>query len=105
MEAEVDEIRRRVLEAPAASVIANHGYGLFELAAIHLSQQPPSLSEARLAIDALGAMVDALRGQLGPDEQSLVDGVAQLRLAWVQLDSLPSSPAGDEAANAGGGEQ
>lgn len=93
---EMDEIRRKVLEAPAASVIANHCYGLFELAAIHLSQAPPSLSEARLAIDALAAVVDALRGRLGENEQALIDGVAQLRLAWIQLDSLPSSPVGGD---------
>ena len=33
--------------------MANHCYGLFELAAVYLSQQPPLLAQARLAIDAL----------------------------------------------------
>jgi len=51
LRAELNEARRRVAEAPAAQVVANHAMGLFELAAIHLSQEPPNLGEATLAID------------------------------------------------------
>ncbi len=42
-EAELDEVRRQLLEAPVEVVIANHAYGLFELAALHLSALPPDL--------------------------------------------------------------
>ncbi|MBO0715564.1 MAG: hypothetical protein J2P59_12465, partial [Acidimicrobiales bacterium] len=48
--ASLDELQREVAAAPAEAVIANHCYGLFELAALHLSQQPPELPKARLAI-------------------------------------------------------
>ena len=51
--------------------MANHAYGLFELAAIHLSQQPPSLEPARLAVDAMAALVEGLAGRLGDPEASL----------------------------------
>ena len=39
---------------PVEVVVANHAFGLFELAALHLSLQPPQLDEARVAIDAGG---------------------------------------------------
>src|SRR3954454_19077209 len=65
MAAEMDEVRRQLASVPAAVVVANHAMGLYELAAIHLSAQPPSFGEAQLAIDALGVMVEGLQGRLG----------------------------------------
>jgi hypothetical protein len=79
---------------PAEVVVANHAYGLFELAAIHLSQQPPRLEEARLAVDALGALVEALAGRLGEAEPSLHDALAQIRLTYVQISEMVSAQAG-----------
>jgi hypothetical protein len=79
------EVRQQLLAVPAATVVANHVMGLYELAAIHLSNQPPDLGEARVAIDAMGAVVDALEGRLGENEAVLRDALAQLRLAFVQL--------------------
>jgi hypothetical protein len=84
-EAELDEIREQLLGAPVEVVVANHAYGLFELAALHLSSQPPNLEKARLAVDALGAMVEGLEGRLGNVEQALTDALAQIRLAYVQI--------------------
>ncbi len=72
---------------PPEVVIANHCYGLFELAAVYLSSSPPQLAEARLAIDALGYLVDGLGPRLGASSSTLHDGLAQIRLAYVQLDS------------------
>jgi hypothetical protein len=85
MAAEMDEVRRQLASAPAAVVVANHAMGLYELAAIHLSSQPPGFAEAQVAIDAMAAIVDSLRGRLGENEQTLVDALAQLRMAYVQL--------------------
>lgn len=85
LEAKMAELRRQLAEAPAAVVIANHCFGMFELAALHLSLQPPKLDEAQLAIDALGAVIEGLAGRLGDEEQQLRDGLAQLRLAFVQI--------------------
>jgi Domain of unknown function (DUF1844) len=84
--AQVEAMRAELIEAPVEIVVANHCYGLFELAAVYLSQQPPLLPQARLAIDALGVLVDGLTGRLGDAESSLRDGLAQLRLAYVQID-------------------
>jgi len=66
--AHLNELREQLLAAPAEVVIANHAFGLFELAALHLSQQPPKLDQARLAIDAFGALVEGLTGRLAEAE-------------------------------------
>jgi hypothetical protein len=66
-------------------LIANHCYGLFELAALHLSNQPPNFAAARLAIDAMAGVVEGLEGRLGEAEEQLREGLAQIRLAFVQL--------------------
>src|SRR5258707_11967345 len=57
-QAEVDAMRAQLAHTPAEVVVANHCYGLFELAAIYLSQSPPMLFQARLAIDGLGYLLD-----------------------------------------------
>jgi hypothetical protein len=85
MAAEMAAARQRVLEAPADMVVANHAMGLYELAAIHLSEEDPDLAAARLAIDAMGQLVDGLAGRLGEAEVTLKDALAQLRMAFVQL--------------------
>lgn len=85
LRAEMDEIRRRLSEVPAEMVVANHAMGLYELAAIHLSNEPPSLPEAALAIDAMGAIVEGLTGRLGDAEPTLTQALAQIRLAFVQV--------------------
>ncbi|HUQ38565.1 MAG TPA: DUF1844 domain-containing protein [Acidimicrobiales bacterium] len=85
MAARMQELQRQLAATPAEVVVANHGYGLFELAALHLGQQPAQLDQARLAIDALAALVEGLPGRLGEHEPALRDGLAQLRLAFVQV--------------------
>jgi hypothetical protein len=72
-------------------VIANHAFGLFELAALHLSLKPPQLEEAQLAIDALAALTEGMAGRLGEYDAQLRDGLAQLRIAYVQIKSAHSS--------------
>jgi hypothetical protein len=94
MVAEMAQARQRVLEAPADMVVANHAMGLYELAAIHLSEEDPDLESARLAIDAMGHLVDNLSGRLGEAEATLKDALAQLRMAFVQV----SQPGGDAPA-------
>jgi hypothetical protein len=84
--AQVDAMRAELASAPVEVVVANHCYGLFELAAVYLSQQPPLVDQARLAIDALGCLVDGLEGRLGEGESALKEGVTNLRLAYVQIE-------------------
>jgi Domain of unknown function (DUF1844) len=83
--AELDAMREQLARAPAELVIANHAMGLWELAALHLSQTPPQLPQAKLAIDGLTALLDGLRGRLGDDEKSLRDGLAEIQMAFVQI--------------------
>jgi hypothetical protein len=90
--ADLDQLRRELAATPAAVVVANHAMGLFELAALHLSQQPPNLSEAQVAIDAMAAMVEGLAGRLGENEPTLMDALAQLRMAYVQLKAAADTP-------------
>ena len=93
LEEKMAQLREQLASAPAEVVIANHCFGMFELAAIHLSLQPPNLGEAQLAIDALGAVIEGLAGRLGEEEQQLRDGLAQLRLAFVQIKAVSEGPA------------
>jgi hypothetical protein len=88
MAAELAEVRAKLADVPAAQVIANHAMGLFELAAIHLSQTPPVFAEAALAIDAMGALVEGVGAdRLGPAGTVLTDALSQIRLTYVQLRS------------------
>lgn len=80
---EVAAVRAQLAAAPPEQVVANHVIGLYELAAIHLSQQPPRLDAARLAIDALGGMLDACRGRLGEVEATLGAARSQIQMAFV----------------------
>ena len=82
---ELDAARERVASAPASQVVANHAMGLYELAAIHLSSQPPHFDDAALAIDALGALVEGLDDRLGEATPVLREALQQIRLAFVQL--------------------
>ena len=90
--AEMNSVREQLAAAPAEIVVANHLMGLYELAAIHLSQQPPKMDEASLAIDAMSAVLDSLAGRLGEAEGTLKDALHQIRLAFVQLGNQEDTP-------------
>lgn len=95
MAKEMDEVRRQLASVSAAVVVANHAMGLYELAAIHLSSQPPAFSEAQVAIDAMACIVEGLQGRLGENEATLRDALAQLRMAFVQLKGTAESAASE----------
>jgi hypothetical protein len=87
--AEMADVRAKLADVPASQVIANHAMGLFELAAIHLSQPAPLLSDAALAIDAMGAIVEGVGAdRLGEAGPTLVDALSQIRMAFVQVKSV-----------------
>ena len=87
---EMAEARERLVQTPASTIIANHAMGLYELAALHLSQQQPDFTQATLAIDALAAVVEGLSGRLDEAEPTLNEALAQLRMAFVQLKNGPA---------------
>lgn len=99
MRAEMNRLRDELARTPAEVVVANHAFGLFELAALHLSLQPPQLPQSRLAIDALAALVDTLGDRLGDALPQLSDGLSQLRMAYVQIHRA-SQAAGSNAGDA-----
>jgi len=98
--AEMLATRAELAAVPVADIVANHAVGLWQLAILHLTPDPapdgtpaePRLAEASLAIDALGALVDTLGDRLAPNDVTLREAVAQLRLAFVQLSGGPPSP-------------
>ena len=77
------ETERQLATTPPEVVIANHAMGMYELAAIHLRQNPPNLNEASLAIDALAALVEGLEDRLGENEATLRSALQQLQQAFV----------------------
>jgi hypothetical protein len=81
----LDEARRRLADVPASAVVANHVMGLYELAAIHLSAEPPRFADAALAIDAVACLVEGLGERLGPDAVTLTEALSNIRLAFVQI--------------------
>jgi hypothetical protein len=90
------EARERLLATPAAVIVANHGMGLYELAALHLAEQPPNLAQATLAIDALAALVEGLEGRLGEAEPTLREAIDQLRMAFVKVRARAKADAGTD---------
>ena len=88
---EMAAARERIARVPASTVVANHAMGLFELAAIHLMQDPPNFNEATLAIDAVAALIDRLPGRLGDEETTLRQALSQLRLDYVRLKDRAAS--------------
>ncbi len=83
--AALDEVRSQLAQVPAEVVVVNHAMGLYELAAIHLSADPPRLADAALAIDAVACLVEGLGERLGADAPVLRDALANIRLAFVQV--------------------
>ncbi|HEY1828592.1 MAG TPA: hypothetical protein VGF87_11255 [Acidimicrobiales bacterium] len=98
-QAQVDAMRAQLANTPAEVVVANHCYGLFELAAIYLSQQPPMLYQAKLAIDGLGYLLTGLKGRLGESESALFESLSQLQLAFVQLEGVERTAAEETATS------
>ena len=78
--AEMAAVQAEIARTPASAIVGNHCMGLFQLAAVHLSQDPPNLGEAAVAIDAL-------KGRLGPEEATLAEALQSLQMAFVQMRS------------------
>ena len=96
---ELTESRERLKSVPAAVVISNHAMGLYELAALHLADQPPNLAQAAVAIDALGALMDGMQGRLGEPEATLREGLSQIRIAFVQIKNRPQDGDAEESGD------
>lgn len=96
MAAEMAASQQRLISTPVENVVANHLAGLYELASLHLAQQPPAFAAAAVAIDALAAVVARLEGRLGDNEPALRE---MLRVAQTQFVRLKEQHSGQ--ANSG----
>ncbi|MFN8053213.1 MAG: hypothetical protein U0Q22_17360 [Acidimicrobiales bacterium] len=85
MLAEMGRVRQEMLSVPAAEIIANHLMGIYELAAIHLGENPPNFVEATVAIEALRAVLDRLGSEFAENEQVLRQALTQLQMTFVSL--------------------
>jgi hypothetical protein len=92
----MDALREQLAKTPVDQIIAQTAYQFFEIGALHLSLIPPQLDEAKLAIDALGALVDGLGARLGEAAPTLKEGLTNIRMAFVQV-SQSGTPAADDA--------
>lgn len=85
MAEQMAEAQARIRATPASSIIANHCVGLIQLAVIHLSDESPDLGEAKLAIDALAGLVEAVGDRMGSEAGGLDDVLTQLRIRYVEV--------------------
>jgi hypothetical protein len=81
----MDALREQLAQTPVDQIIAQTAYQFFEIGALHLSLIPPQLHEAKLAIDALGALVEGLGERLGENAPTLREGLTNIRMAFVQV--------------------
>src|SRR3954452_7000822 len=91
MIAEMAQAQQQIAATPAEQIVATHAAGLYELAAIKLQQNPPLFDDAKLAIDALAALVNAVGDQLGDDGASLQDATRNIQMAFVQIKQQASA--------------
>ena len=103
VEEELRRVRAEIASTPAVDIVANHAIGLWQLAVLHLSPEPGQslrLSEAAVAIDAMGGLVEALGDRLGEHAEPLRGAVTQLRLAFVEVQRQAAEGPGAGPADA-----
>ena len=85
---ELRRVRAELAATPVVDLIANHCVGLWQLAVLHLvpeGEEAPRLADAALAVDALAGIVEGLGDRLERHAVPLRDALAQLRVAYVQV--------------------
>lgn len=94
LRAELLAMQEQMLRTPATIVVANHCIALVELAALHLGQNPPNLDDARVAIDALAGMIDAVEDRMGENGPPLRQALNQMRMAFIEAKTAVSRAGG-----------
>ena len=95
---QLEQLREQLASVAAGDVVAEAAMSLIALAYVRLGVPPEQharfrdLDAARLLVDALGGMLAATQGRLGPPEPSLREALANLRMAYADI-----------SQNAGGG--
>jgi Domain of unknown function (DUF1844) len=92
---QLEQLREQLASVSAGDVVAEAALSLIALAYVRLGIPPEQharfrdLDAARLLVDALGGMLSATEGRLGPPEPSLRDALANLRLAFAEAAAHP----------------
>jgi hypothetical protein len=84
------EMLTRLAETPVEAIVTQFAVELQEITVLHLglaAERPESLGQAAIALDTMGAMVDALGDRLVPNAEPLRQAVAALRLGYVEVSS------------------
>jgi hypothetical protein len=89
----LEALREQLAKTPVGEIIAQSAYQFFEIGALHLSVIPPQLDQAKLAIDALGLLVDGLGERLGESAPTLREGLTNIRMAFVEVSKSGREPA------------
>jgi hypothetical protein len=95
MARQMQEAQAQMLQVPAGDVVGRQAAAFYDLAVLYLSQDPPRLDDARLAVDAFAAVVDTLGPRLGEAERPLRQALTQIQMAFVEMSNRGSS--GDQA--------
>jgi uncharacterized protein DUF1844 len=88
---QLEQLREQLASVSAAEVVAEAALSLVALAYVRLGIPPEQherfrdLEQASLLIDALGGMLAAVEGRLGPAEPSLRQALANLRMAYAEV--------------------
>ncbi len=100
MAKEMADARAQILEADPTAIIANHAFGIYEFAMLHITANDPDMKAARLAVDSLGFLVEGLRGRLDEAEAPLNEALHGVRLLFVERTAALKSTSPDDAVSA-----
>ena len=92
---QIEAMRRQLLDLPAGVVVGQHALQFFDVAGLYLSQSPPRIDDARIAIDALAAVVEHLGSRLGEAETPIRQALHQAQLAFVEAARTAGAAAPD----------
>jgi hypothetical protein len=96
---QVEEAREQLLAAPVGLVVGQQALQMFgDLAGLYLSLPDPRINDARMAIDALAAVLDSLGPRLGEAEAALRNALTQLQMAVVEVANRSGDETGGPAA-------
>jgi Domain of unknown function (DUF1844) len=97
---QLEQLREQLASVPPGAVVAEAAMPLVTMAQMRLGLPAEEfarfrdLDAARLLIDALGGLLSATEGRLGPPEPSLRQALADLRLAFAEVAAQPAEAGG-----------
>jgi Domain of unknown function (DUF1844) len=92
------QLQDELASAPPIEVVAQAVAHLATLAYVRLGVPPQEnqryqdLEAARVLIDALGGMLEAVEGQLGPGAEELYQALAALRMTYASISGQRGGP-------------